>query len=453
MTTALRAKQTLFDSGQTIASRQRTVDNGNYNDGEQPIVDNRKLSMLNGCCLNRRRGSLIVFFVFLAIAGTTTRSISSFATMDIELFASKVTSPNNQEPDSASNNPRSLELEMDDARKNNITTNGNGRGRATKRAADPREIVRTKPYNNKSVAYVSYGSFKKGGKERFETTIIASLRTWLHDDVIFYVLNKEWENRFIEACQEPAILEDCKRVIPIFVDCPEGYYGASPCCKMDKGMTLMWENYSHYDWYSYQDDDMYIRTEYMDDFLRGLSPDEPMVLTSTWAQQLGITWGDASSHANCSQHRDYMYPWGQPAVYSRAGFERMSKAFQLGAIAKQCTAFDVTHDVGNPVVHWMMMLPEVRLPSIPSSPPAIWSGHLLGAHGVGKPGAPQNLTDAHAQIGHVKHPQPPYQYKWHRPKGFLQTSTYKLHGNVSKWTTWHTMNVSDCQRPVQLLAS
>jgi hypothetical protein len=333
---------------------------------------------------------------------------------------------------------------FDDVRQSNITVKW--RRRAIKRAArkptvDPREIVKKMPFENKRVAYVAFGSFQKG-PDRFHTMIIDSLRTWLKGDVIFYVVNKNWETRFEEACLEPAIQKECKRIIPIFVDCPEGYYGASPCCKMDKGMTVMWENYSHYDWYSYQDDDMYIRTAYMDDFLSGLSPNEPMVLTCKSTRQLGNTWGHADKRANCSADIDFMYPWGQPAVYSRAGLERMSKAFQLGAIAKQCKSFDVTHDAGNPIVHWMVGLPEVRLPDIPPRSKQVRANEM-GTHGVAKFGP--NATEVHAQIGHVKHPPPPYEYKWHRPKGFLQTTIYKLHGNVSKWTAWHTMNISDCR--------
>jgi hypothetical protein len=124
----------------------------------------------------------------------------------------------------------------------------------------------------------------------------------------------------------------------------------------------------------------------------------------------------------------------------------MSKPFQMGAVAKQCKAFSITHDVGNPIVHWMLRLPQVRLPSIPASPPPYYTGLLLGVHGVGKPGGAKNVTEVHAQLGHMNHPRG-YTYRWHRPNGFLQTSTYKMYGNVSEWTEWHTMNVSDCRGP------
>jgi hypothetical protein len=310
---------------------------------------------------------------------------------------------------------------------------------------------------NQSIAYVSYGSFNKG-QDRFHIMIIDSLRTWLTDGVIYYVLNKEWKTQFEEACEEPRNRQECKRIVPIFVNCPEGYYGPSPCCKMDQGMTVMWENYSHHDWYSYQDDDMYIRPAYMNDFLSGLSPDEPLVLTSKNPRQLGVSWGTKSQ--NCSTDLDFMYPWGQPAIYSKAGLKLMSKAFQMGAVSKQCQAFGVTHDVGNPIVHWMLGLPQIRLPTIPDLPPKDWTGinaedhkalqsthELLGTHGIGRSDTP-NATEVHAHIGHVKHPNPPHRYVWHRPNGFLQTTTYRIHGNVSEWTEWYTMNASDCLGPV-----
>jgi hypothetical protein len=148
---------------------------------------------------------------------------------------------------------------------------------------------------------------------------------------------------------------------------------------------------------------------------------------------------------------DYMYPWGQPAMYSRAGLERMSKVFEMGAITKQCKAFGVTHDAGNPIVHWMLLLPEVHFPPIPS-----WSLRVqfreMGTHAVGRRGTP-NTTAVHAQIAHVKYPQPPYQYKWHKPNGFFKTATYKLYGNVSEWTEWHTMPVSDCRGPSDTMSN
>jgi hypothetical protein len=446
------------------SSRSRTEENRSHNDdddGEHGHVatnGHQQLLSKNPCSGRRggggfsKEGIVVLLLVFLTLMGTT--SISSFAAIYI---GAMLATPN--EGQAATGNAL-RRRDMDSSaytarpRQYNITTDNHGSsGRATTTQGaddddddDPREIVKTKRYNNKTMAFIAYGSFNKAGQARFQSTIIDSLRTWLKDNVMFFVLNNEWKDAFQEACDDASIRQECMRIIPIFVDCPEGYYGPSPCCKMDQGMTVMWQNYSHYDWYSYQDDDMYIRTEYLDDFLSGLSPNDAMVLTSTGAKQLGNTWAEPQVRSNCSSDLDYRYPWGQPAMYSRAGLERISRSFQMGATTKQCQAFGVTHDVGNPIVHWMVGLPVVRLPSIESSPPATFTGLLLGVHGVGKPGAAKNITEVHAQLGHMRHPRG-YTYRWHKPNGFLQTTTYKLYGNVSEWTEWHTMNASDCRGP------
>jgi hypothetical protein len=84
--------------------------------------------------------------------------------------------------------------------------------------ADAREVVTTRAYNNKKVAYITFGSFNQG-PARFQNLVLDALRTWLKDNVIFYVLNKEWKTKFEDACNQPSNRQECKRVVPIFVDC------------------------------------------------------------------------------------------------------------------------------------------------------------------------------------------------------------------------------------------
>mmetsp|Transcript_25755 Transcript_25755/g.53673 ORF Transcript_25755/g.53673 Transcript_25755/m.53673 type:complete len:142 (+) Transcript_25755:1072-1497(+) len=122
-----------------------------------------------------------------------------------------------------------------------------------------------------------------------------------------------------------------------------------------------------------------------------------------------------------------------------------------------CDKFDLAHDVGNAIYHWMYMLPEVRLPKIP--PRDVWkygkSGRpspLMGIHGFARPNKKKkksrtnrNTTDIYNALGQFTYPKPPYTYKWHRPKGYMQTETYHLYGNASSWKdAWHTIPRAYC---------
>lgn len=282
--------------------------------------------------------------------------------------------------------------------------------------------------------------------------ILDALHTWLEGQVMYYVLNNQWKDRYSEICSLPEHIETCKRIIPLWVDCPEGYYGESPCCKMEQGLAQMYQLHTDYDFFCYQDDDMYIRTDYMEDFVAGLNASDAFCLTSKPLSQLGKTFGPASEQHDCSTSLDYMYPRGQPVVYSKAALEQVVTGFALGSVTAQCKEFDVTHDVGNPIIHFMYMMPEVRLPTITNTVPESWNDNdtdgILGVHGVGKPGV-LNTTQMHVHLKDRPYPQPPYQYHWHRPTGFMTTETYHLHGNASSWKyKWHTMPVSDCKGPV-----
>ena len=70
----------------------------------------------------------------------------------------------------------------------------------------------------------------------------------------------------------------CSRLHPIYVDCPEGKQGASPCCKQQKGLLEIFkDDYPLYDWYAFFDDDVYLRKEYLAKVLAVLQPpDFPM---------------------------------------------------------------------------------------------------------------------------------------------------------------------------------
>jgi hypothetical protein len=154
---------------------------------------------------------LVLLFFSVFLGDNATRSISSTATiMNFRKLASTEVFPNEHQPERARNSNISSSFQAH--------TNSSS-GRATEWTDDSREQVRTQPYNNKRVAYISHGSFNKG-PERFQIMIIDSLRTWLKDNVIFYDLNNQWTTDFEEACNELTNREECKRIVPIFVDCP-----------------------------------------------------------------------------------------------------------------------------------------------------------------------------------------------------------------------------------------
>jgi hypothetical protein len=295
------------------------------------------------------------------------------------------------------------------------------------------------------VAYITYSSFPKGMEWRFHMYVADALRTWLTEDVLYLVLTPQWKEKLASMCsmQRDKV---CDRVKPIYVDCPEGYYGESPCCKYDKGLSYMANNHGYdYDWFIYHDDDMYFRTQYMREYLKGLSHDQPVVLSSRPIKVLGFK-------NNCkSDDPHYNFPAGQPAVLSRAALWFIKPGLEAGGLTKQCLEFDISHDVGNAVFHWMYGLPEVHLPPLLGSPPPTFpeSGNeydVVGIHGIGRIGNVLNTTEIHAKLRDLIYPKPPYDYKWHNALGFLKTKTYRLHGNASQWgNQWHTMPVSDCQ--------
>lgn len=314
--------------------------------------------------------------------------------------------------------------------------------------------------NIKKVAYIIYGYLSnKKAVVRFHLFIKGALETWLEDNILYYVLNYQWKSRLDSICQAEGYNDTCSRLIPIYVNCTEGHHGFSPCCKMEQGLLQILANHSHYDWYVYQDDDMYIKTRYMDQFLVPLSPQDEMVLTAKPARTLINSWGKPQLHSNCSIDKNYLYPWGQPVVYSKAGLERIKNGLKFNAMTKICSSFGITHDVGNPIMHWMYMLPEVRLPGIPDRDRPTWGSPgtpspLIGVHGYGRNPINRNATALHNTFGKLTFPDPPYKYKWHRPIGYMQTQTYHLHGNASDWTEeWYTIPVSDCKGPKHKMGS
>lgn len=308
-----------------------------------------------------------------------------------------------------------------------------------------RTIVGTQLMSTK-VAYIMFASLKE--EWRFKEYVILALQTWLQGHNIFMVINTQWKGELEKLCLHPHHAKVCGRIIPIFVNCPEGHDERN-CCKMDQGLSVMWERYQkQFNWFVYQDDDMYIRTKYMESFVSGLDPTQPFIGSNGGPVALGFK--KSKCDLSLDPQGQFLYPWARTALYSHAGLERIHNGLQLGAFTKQCQEFHVMHDVGNPIVHWMYELPYLRLPIIEDCPPPVcvpdYRADSLGSHAISRPNQ-ASLADVHKAYGALDFPQPPYQYIFTKTVGYRNTKTYKQFGLPSNWTDeWHAMPVSDCQK-------
>ena len=344
---------------------------------------------------------------------------------------------------------------------------------------------------NKPVAYITFSHLK--GTERFEKMIIGSVSTWLPpEEPMYVVFSKMWSDKYEEwKKNETSASRYADRIVPLFVDCPEGKFGESPCCKQEKGLLEFLDRglLDRYDWVVYMDDDVYIRSKFLTNFLdfypvwlqygttnftnittvnnkrfKGdpvvmppppptKGPVPPVVFSGGWpAKRLGQAGykGPHQSAYKCSRGESFTYPHGQPVVYSAAGLRRIQNGLELGGLVKQCREFDVTHDAGNAIFHWMYSLPDswIRMPQRADRQ----RNHFVALHGIGR--CPKGQCDmAYIHKLYTKQARtwmrPPapdeYDYKMHEATGFHKTETYEIYGDPSSWTKeWHTMPVSNC---------
>ena len=304
------------------------------------------------------------------------------------------------------------------------------------------------------IAYVSYSyltALDDASTTRFINFIFGALQTWLRDEqsLLFVVLTLKSKAFYDQLCENPLYESVCQRVVPIPVDCPEGYYGDSPCCKMQEGLLQVFERYPDYDWYMYGDDDNYIRTAHWRDYLRPLTRKdddaEPFIVSSGKLKRLGqssFIFGPDDKQM-CSTDHQYYYPWGQPIVYSKAALKRVIPGFKMNGFRLQCKEFVITHDVGNQVFHWMYQMPVVTF-DIPLFPGNV---NAMAVHAHGKQRT-NPFPVLEKSFMNVTHPPPPYTYVWHNTTAFTETSTYRKYGPVDTWKDeWHTMPIADCRGP------
>jgi hypothetical protein len=287
------------------------------------------------------------------------------------------------------------------------------------------------------------------------------------DDPVYHVvLNDKWKPTLESWCQEKDWLRKyCDRIHPIWVDCPEGNFGPSPCCKQEMGLLKVLDDTNmmgRYDWFVYQDDDVYLRAKRLEDFLQPMNDvTYPLLVTSGPFQKNTQVLGQMS-YLNEKQRNytcrtddvDFQYPWGQPVIYNDVALRYISSGLRLGGLTKQCEEFQVTHDAGNAIIHWMYSIPEVRI-RIPLKPNS-FQPKSFGVHGVAKKHTREgkrldekeymSMYDVHTE--YTKKKREGFLYKYHNATGFRQTRTYSKYGDPSSWMKeWHIMPVSDCNPP------
>jgi hypothetical protein len=302
------------------------------------------------------------------------------------------------------------------------------------------------------MAYLTYSHLNS--TSRFDDLIFPALEGWVPvDEPYFIILSKMWQSRYEELRTSHANFTKYEnRIQPIFVDCNEGKTPEVECCKQEEGMLYMMKHYD-YDWLIYLDDDNYIRSSYLRDFLTTISMNEVLVLTSGPSSRLLGIYGylPQKSPYKCSRDPSYTFPWGQVIAYNRATLQHIRKGLELHGLLKQCLEYQVFHDVGNALFHWMYQLPEVKLHI--SDRPNEMRSELMGSHGVGR--CEHFPCPMQAQAKRFKSqvydpPVPPFAMVWRNTTGFRTTPTFQTYGDPSRWTDeWHTMPTKDCIGPAK----
>ena len=324
-------------------------------------------------------------------------------------------------------------------------------------------VVATEPQSSSSllpsIAFITFAHL--ADTSRFDRLIFPSIDTWMAetDAPYFVVLNNQWKDAYEqELCGSTNTTNQpyCQRMEPIWVDCTEGYYGPSPCCKSQEGLRIVYSKYPEYDWYLYQDDDMYMRVRYMQQFLAQFDRDDPAVVSNSMLYPLGVS--TFVSAYNCSFYEQDVYPWGQPVLYNYGAMRTMARGLELGSLVQQCDAYEVTHDAGNQILHWMYSFPVLRVSIAQMYPQRIQDpdfevkdkNSALGVHSVSRGDGSWTMLEVHEHYTKEDVNETmmatPHEYTWHNVTGFHNTPTYLEHGDPSTWQDeWHTMPISDCK--------
>ena len=360
---------------------------------------------------------------------------------------------------------------------------------------------------NISIAFVTFSHLSN--ITQFEHTILASANTWVPSESNYYVvLNQMWERKFMQwkkqkidnfystqtndTTSATESIVGIHRIQPIYVDCPEGRFGESPCCKQQQGLVNFHKMHYYdkqnrkakYDWILFSDDDVYIVPTVLEKFIRylpyglpsqkemiqsQLKNEEPLVLVQSGPSILGQhAYLKHHSPYKCSKDNEFKYPWGQPVVYNRAALERILPGLEQNGLVKQCVEYGVTHDVGNALLHWMYSIPSVKFRFPNAKQQLTWKrgkrnwkfrGDSIGYHGAGVHES-LKMEWFHEETRHERRrietmnnvpfnrsnlPREDY-FEWQHVNGFNQTATFEKYGDPGNWSEWHTMPTFDCKQ-------
>lgn len=244
------------------------------------------------------------------------------------------------------------------------------------------------------VAFITFSYVTNGDTNKLLNFLLPAVDTWAapvpgesinYGPMLYVVLSRQSRVPFETNCKAAL----CNRIQPVYVDCPEGYYGESPCCKQQKGMLAIFEGreYPLYDFYAYFDDDIYLRKEYIAQYLRSFEPNFPMALVprNSDAKFIGLPPENVCSNVRGD---NFMYPWGMPIFYSRGAMGLLARGFKANGLVKQCREFLVTHDIGNQIFNWMYSLRIAKMPPMTTLPKM--RADFIGSHWVGRKDMEQN---------------------------------------------------------------
>ena len=154
--------------------------------------------------------------------------------------------------------------------------------------------------------------------------------------------------------------------ILLFRKCTNAYYGAEgPCCRNEESMRWSLENEPEIKWYAFMDDDIFLRGPSLLAFLSRFDHENPVALGANPAMR-GFAPTMWKSLAACDSENlcVFAFPWMQPAFFSRAALDSFRPAIEQNGLTKECTYFEVTHDVGLGIFNWMHQTPTISLPKI-----------------------------------------------------------------------------------------
>eukprot|EP00547_Thalassionema_nitzschioides_P018637 CAMPEP_0194254102 /NCGR_PEP_ID=MMETSP0158-20130606/31366_1 /TAXON_ID=33649 /ORGANISM="Thalassionema nitzschioides, Strain L26-B" /LENGTH=427 /DNA_ID=CAMNT_0038992017 /DNA_START=118 /DNA_END=1401 /DNA_ORIENTATION=- len=306
------------------------------------------------------------------------------------------------------------------------------------------------------IAFIAYSYM--GNMTKFEELVIGALETSMENEPIFFVvMSNEWKDTYREFCSDEDRKLQCKKLIIIWVDCKEGWYGTVGCCKAQKGLLQVYEKYgTDFDYFLYQDDDDYLRVDMLKRFLEPFPAEEAFTVGSTEPRKLAESVWDVYY---CSDDQDFKYPWGQPVIYSRGALEVISNGLRLNGLLSECVAYGMLHDVGFQIFNWMYSLPALLI-SLSDHYKSTYNREItqkeegvFGYHGIlndhipdGVPPSFDTMQEAHEYYQTVLGEPAEFDYKWYNATGFRSTWTFSIYQDPTTWEdAWMKNDRRECK--------